>query len=460
MPGFVKNLTLPRGHIVGDYRLLEVLGKGGFGVTYLGAHVNSDGLAAIKEYFPNEFANRDGVKVKPRLGGEGVDFAWGLRRFRDEAETLSRLQHPNLVQVKSYFEDNGTAYIVMRYEDGKPFDELLDRHGKLTETLLRRLLVPLAEGLREVHAAKYLHRDIKPSNIYVRRKDESPVLIDFGSARRALERRSQSLSAIVTHGYSPPEQYETRGEQGPWTDIYALAALCYRAIVGSVPTQSVRRQGNLLRGQADPLPSLAAIQPPGCSASLLAAVDWGLRVDAAERPQSIDEWLTAIQGETAGPDAHSADRTRPVRSPMDPIAVSEPLRIGRGQDMDVVINSRSVSRLHAELTVVPATGRSDACGYQIADCDSTNGTYTLRSGRWMRIHRQVLDPDAPLRLGDYETTPAGLEQLAAAYSEESFVLDDRSVPWDDQVSIEHAGEDLPVGVPVRRRASTGEILGE
>ena len=146
-----------------------------------------------------------------------------------------------MVRVRDCFEANNTAYIVMDYEDGEPLDVLLRRRGTLTEAQLNRVLLPVVDELRQVHAAGFLHRDIKPANIFVRRSDESPVLLDFGSARQALGRKSKSVTAIASAGYSPPEQYESDGHQGAWTDIYALSALCYRAITGDVPMEALRR---------------------------------------------------------------------------------------------------------------------------------------------------------------------------------------------------------------------------
>ena len=133
---------------------------------------------------------------------------------------------------------------------------LLQRHGTLTEAQLRRVVLPVADGLRQVHAAGILHRDIKPANIFVRRADESPVLLDFGAARQSLGPRSKSMTAIASAGYSPPEQYESNGKQGPWTDIYALSALCHRAVTGKTPMDAPSRQSRLLRSQTDPLPKL------------------------------------------------------------------------------------------------------------------------------------------------------------------------------------------------------------
>ena len=286
--------ALPPGFQLGTYHVVRILGVGGFGVTYLCEHAGLGVQVAVKEYLPNEIAVRDGTEAHPKSAGDREGFEWGLRRFLDEARTLARFEHPNVVRVRDCFEANNTAYIVMDYEDGEPLDALLRRHGTLTEAQLKRVLLPVTDGLRQVHAAGFLHRDIKPSNIFVRRSDESPVLLDFGSARQALGRRSRSMTAIASAGYSPPEQYERDGAQGAWTDIYALSALCYRAITGNVPMEATRRQSQLLRTQTDPLPKLAEAPAMGYSPAFLEAMDWGLQVIETERPQSLDEWLPLL----------------------------------------------------------------------------------------------------------------------------------------------------------------------
>ena len=287
--------ALPSGFRLQSYHVVDVLGVGGFGVTYLGEHSTLGHRVAIKEYLPNEFAIRDGATVHPKSQSDREDFEWGLTRFLDEAKTLARFEHRNLVRVRDYFEANHTAYIVMDYEDGESLDRLLDRHGTLSEAQLRRVLLPIIDGLRQVHAAGFLHRDIKPSNIYVRRADETPVLLDFGAARQALGRKSKSMTAVASVGYSPPEQYESDGDQGPWTDIYALSALCYRAITGKAPIEAPRRQSRMLNTGADPLPLLTdSVEDHAYSQPLLKAVDQGLRIIVKERPQGLDEWVVLL----------------------------------------------------------------------------------------------------------------------------------------------------------------------
>ena len=296
MSGQDYKQALPAGFRLGSYRAVRVLGAGGFGVTYLCEHAGLGLQAAVKEYLPNEIAVRDGTAVHPKSAGDREGFEWGLSRFLDEAKTLARFEHPNVVRVRDCFEANNTAYIVTDYEDGESLDRLLERHRTLTEGQLKRVVLPVADGLRQVHAAGFLHRDVKPANIFVRRSDESPVLLDFGSARQALGRRSRSVTAIASAGYSPPEQYESDGAQGAWTDIYALSALCYRAITGDAPIEAPRRQSQLLRMAADPLPRLVQSGIPGYSPAFLEAVDAGLRLIETERPQNVDDWLARVEG--------------------------------------------------------------------------------------------------------------------------------------------------------------------
>ena len=303
--------ALPPGFALGSYRVVRVLGVGGFGITYLCEHTGLGVQVAVKEYLPNEIAVRDGTEVHPKSARDREGFEWGLERFLEEARTVARFRHPNVVHVRDCFEANRTAYIVMDYEDGEPLDALLRRHDTLTESQLKRIALPLADGLREVHAAGFLHRDVKPANVFVRRSDESPVLLDFGSARHALGRRSRSVTAIASAGYSPPEQYESAGEQGPWTDVYALSALCYRAISGKAPVEAPRRQGELLRSRTDPLPKLTEAVHDGYARSLLDAVSWGLHLVERDRPQSLDEWLSRI-GETPASDRGTAEQRVPA----------------------------------------------------------------------------------------------------------------------------------------------------
>ena len=237
-------LALPDGtELVGDYRIKRVLGAGGFGITYLAEELALGRLVTIKEYFPADFAARLGtINAAPRSQGCAEDFRWGLDRFISEAKTLARFVHPKIVSVYRYFLANDTGYMVISFEEGGSFKSWLGRLKRAPrQAELDRILAPLLDALEFVHKGNYLHRDIAPDNIIIR-KDGSPVLIDFGSARGEMLAHSRTVSALVKPGYSPYEQYATSAsKQGPWTDIYALAATLYHAITGKRPPDSPSR---------------------------------------------------------------------------------------------------------------------------------------------------------------------------------------------------------------------------
>ena len=299
MPESEYRQALAAGYGLESYRIIDVLGVGGFGVTYLAQHTRLGHRVALKEYLPNEFAVRDGTTVHPKSRTDEDSFQWGLERFLDEAKTLTRFRHTNIVRVIDYFEANNTAYFVMDYEVGKPLNVLL-ANRVLTEGQLRRVLWPILDGLKTVHKAGVLHRDIKPANIFIRQQQESPVLLDFGSARNYVGQHTKNPTSMVSPGYSPGEQYfGTEGDQGPWTDIYALAGVCYKAVTGETPLDALRRMNSLQRQGTDPLPKLAG-RLDGYSASLLRAIDTGLSVVETDRPQSIDAWQSLIEGRRVG----------------------------------------------------------------------------------------------------------------------------------------------------------------
>jgi serine/threonine protein kinase len=217
--------ALEMGATLSEYQLKSVLGVGGFGMTYLAWDANLEKQVAIKEYLPGDLALRalDG-SVVPVSTDHQYDYQWGLERFIIEARTLARFSHPHIVRVNRYFEANGTGYMVMDYEEGESLSQWLKRAPLPPETELRRILLPLLDGLAAVHAAQFLHRDIKPSNIFIR-ANGSPVLLDFGAAR-ATGGGTRSLTAVLTPGYAPLEQYATDGKQGPCRIFMQWAACC------------------------------------------------------------------------------------------------------------------------------------------------------------------------------------------------------------------------------------------
>ena len=285
-------LALPQGTRIRDFEFHRVLGYGGFGITYLGWNLSLDIPVAIKEYLPGDLATRkQDLSVVPQTSQAASDFQWGLERFLDEARILARFQHPNIVRVHQYFEAHGTAYIAMDYVEGEDLSTYLARKGTLSEDELKGILYPLLDALEVIHRADFLHRDIKPGNVVIRDTDGSPVLLDFGSARQAIEAKSRPITSIVTPGYAPIEQYSSQIRQGPWTDIYALGGVCYRALTGQVPCGATDRIRN------DPLTPLAQRYAGRASGAFLSAIDWALAVDDRDRPQSVGAWRAAMVGD-------------------------------------------------------------------------------------------------------------------------------------------------------------------
>jgi len=289
--------ALPEGTKVAGYVIGRVLGRGTFGITYLAADdLFPDRKYAIKEFLPAGIASRrpGDPTVHPTGGDRGDSFRKALASFRREALVLKELSHPNVVNVERYIELNGTAYMVMRYEDGISLDRALES-GPLTEDEMRELMPPLLDGLEAIHAKNFVHRDVKPANIYLRRADHSPVLLDFGAAREAMgDAREKSLSEVLTPGYAPLEQYDRHSAQGPYTDIYALGATIYRCIAGRAPMEAISRHNAMRRGGTDPLVPLDRAVPGGCSPALGRAVKQAMEIDERKRPQSIAEWRAML----------------------------------------------------------------------------------------------------------------------------------------------------------------------
>jgi serine/threonine protein kinase/Tfp pilus assembly protein PilF len=308
---------LAPGAEVQGYRILRVLGVGGFGITYLAEHIAIGNRVAIKEFLPAGVAARsiDGVTVRPVSTGAQQDFAWGLERFRQEARTLGRLEHPNIVRVLNFAEANGTAYTMMEFVDGESLGARLLRRRTLSAPEIEALLPDLLAGLAAVHGAGLLHRDIKPDNIILR-TNGAPVLIDFGAARQAMGAHSHSLTTVLSEGYAPYEQYDPHGNQGPWTDLYALGGTLYRCITGDKPVPAPRRVDARFKNREDPLAPVAERAQARHAPALLAAVDAALAVLEDERPQSIAAFRALLEQSDAAPEpaAPPPPRERPRRS--------------------------------------------------------------------------------------------------------------------------------------------------
>ena len=284
--------ALAKGSRLNQYEMVNVLGAGAFGITYMARDTSLDTMVAIKEYLPDDLATRQGDStVTAKSSTSKRDFDWGLDRFLAEARVLAKFRHPNIVRVNQIFEANNTAYLVMDYAKGESLDDLLRRTGPLSEQQTKDILFPILDGLKRVHQQGFLHRDIKPNNIIIR-EEGGAVLIDFGAARQATETRSRALTSIVTEGYAPLEQYDTDGNQGPWTDLYAVGGVAYKCLTGNKPPPATSRV------RADSLVPLSVAAPGRVSTEFASAIELALRVHENERPRNVDEFLALISGAT------------------------------------------------------------------------------------------------------------------------------------------------------------------
>ena len=281
--------ALPTGHVIDKYRIEDVLGSGGFGIVYRARHQEL-GDVAIKEYLPPHTAVRDGTEVHPIDSQSRQNYDEGLRRFLEEAKRLVQFNHPNIVRCRDFFRANGTAYLVMDYEDGLPLSELLRRREEQGNPLsgdeIKKIILPLLDGLSVVHSHDVLHRDIKPNNIFIRRSTEQPVLIDFGAAKQGFSEHSKSVWAY-TQGYAPPEQVEQDGKLGPWTDIYAIGAVMWRIVASDNPLKAEDRAIAQARGNLDPMKPAVDLGEGRYPTAMLQAIDKCLSLQEKDRYQSV-----------------------------------------------------------------------------------------------------------------------------------------------------------------------------
>lgn len=279
--------SLAIGTRLGEFELTSLLGEGGFGIVYLAWDHSLERRVALKEYMPSALAMRSGstqVQVKSERHRE--TFEAGRKSFVNEARLLAQFDHPSLVKVYRFWEANGTAYMVMPYYEGATLKSVLAEMGSPPdEAWLMALLAPLTEALAVLHAANCYHRDIAPDNVILLAGSGRPLLLDFGAARRVIGDMTQALTVILKPGYAPVEQYaDAPGmKQGPWTDVYALAASVYFAMLGKTPPPSVSR---LMSDAYVPLITSCAGR---YSERFLAAMDRALKVRPEERTASVEE---------------------------------------------------------------------------------------------------------------------------------------------------------------------------
>ena len=413
---------LPVGFYLGEFEITKMLGEGGFGIVYLAEDHSLGRRVALKEYMPSSLAQRvGGTQVSVKSERHRETFEAGLKSFVNEARLLAQFDHPSLVKVYRFWEANGTAYMVMPFYEGVTLkDELKAMGAPPDEHWLRELLEPLTEALAVIHTEQCYHRDIAPDNVILLKGSNRPLLLDFGAARRVIGDMTQALTVILKPGYAPVEQYaEVPGmKQGPWTDVYALAAVVYYAITGKTPPTSV---GRLMNDNYVPMTQAGAGR---YSPGFLAAMDRALIVKPEQRTQSIDDLRHDLGMAASDPDPARTERRN--RSPNTVAgslpagaAVARKRRAGVFAGVGVVLVLAIAGGLYALLGGKPAAPTAVASTAAPPSATTPVDTAPVESASPV-----VVAPIAPTdRASPVQATPAGpfdpaheFERVAAAQS--------------------------------------------
>lgn len=287
--------ALEPGTQIDCYRITKLIGSGGFSLIYLAEDEDTHDEVAIKEYFPKRFGQRDRKgRVVVNKPEKRSNFERGRRLFYQEAQILAQLDHPNIVSVRNCFLTKGSAYLVMDYEPGKNLGRYIKkRKGNLSTNFLLTVFPPLLEALDAIHATNNLHLDIKPSNIHLR-PGGNPLLLDFGAVYH-LDDVGDKKAQVITPGFSPVEQYHASAKVGPSTDVYAIGASMRACIEGKPPPSAIERHAK------DTLQPTASLFKKRYPKHLLQAVDWAMRLEAGERPQTAKALRQALLGELPVP---------------------------------------------------------------------------------------------------------------------------------------------------------------
>ena len=270
----------------GEYRIEQPLGQGGFGITYRGIDTRLNRAVAVKEFFP-EGCWREGSTVISAGRWNSDNYSSAKQKFLLEGQTLGQFNHPGIVQVFYYFEENNTAYMVMEYLQGKTLGELIkQRQGKLNQAHALKLIAKVAKALEILHQAQFLHRDIKPDNIMLA-DDGRVVLIDFGAARDFTANCTARYTTTLTPGYAPLEQYGRALKNGAFTDIYALGSTLYHLLTGQAPISAIERAAGV------ELKTVKEIAPE-ISSHVSEAIAGAMVMDVTKRLQSVREFLDLL----------------------------------------------------------------------------------------------------------------------------------------------------------------------
>jgi serine/threonine protein kinase len=291
--------SLPEGTIIDCYQVMKVVASGGFSLIYLAEDEDTQDEVIIKEFLPKKLAKRgDNNRVEANEAKNQDNFNRSLRLFYQEAKVLASLRHPNIVQVRGFFLENNTGYLVMDHERGKNLASYIKkRSGSLSTRFIMTVFPPILDALNLIHAKNLLHLDIKPSNIHLR-TGGSPLLLDFGAVHE-VQNEGNRAGRVVTTGFSPVEQYYQSGKVGPWSDVYAIGASMRACLDGKAPPSAIERHAK------EKLKPAAKAYRRRYPAYLLEAIDWAMELEFEKRPQNAGEMLEALSGGIEDVDSES-----------------------------------------------------------------------------------------------------------------------------------------------------------
>ena len=358
-PSGMDHDALPAGTRFGEFEIKRVLGVGGFGIVYLAHDHSLEREVALKEYMPASLAARgQGPQITVRSSSFAETYAIGLRSFVNEARLLARFDHPSLVKVYRFWEDNATAYMVMPFLQGTT---LRDTRRAMAhppdEAWIRSVIAPLLSALELLHREGVYHRDIAPDNILLPH-DGPPVLLDFGAARRVISDRTQSLTAILKPSYAPIEQYAemTQLRQGPWTDLYALGAVVHYLLFGAPPAPATARA---VQDEGDGVEHRIV---PGVSPGFVEAVSWMLAIRPNHRPQSVEQLRAVLDGHAVIPPRGRPGITIPgalpppvAAAPFEPTRHASPRSPAAGLDTAIVPTYLPTARVLSPGALLPTS---------------------------------------------------------------------------------------------------------
>lgn len=296
---YTHHQVLPKGSRMGVYEIYDALKIGPFNITYRAWNHHLKEWVVLHEYFPGDFVIRGdgGLSVEPKLTSDKENFEYGLKAFLKLGEILAQIDHPNIAIAENTLQFNGTAYLIVDYQEGMSRSELEDSPTRFNEAKVRFILVSILNALLKIHDCKIVHGGIQPGAILLGKKGK-PVLTDFAAARLAIASRTGKLDSELSVGYAPAEQYEHANELGPATDFYALGATMYHCITHKQPVAAQDRLMAISKNEPDSMLLHASSLSVAYSANLLEAIDWMLRPNYNERPQSAAEILTALGSES------------------------------------------------------------------------------------------------------------------------------------------------------------------